>query len=144
MNPLWLIVPILIGLAQPVIMQMSVRVSRVTGEMESAVILHAVGAIIGLLWMGLGIRGVGFSVMNAVPWWAYLAGAIGVTCLAAVNWTLPIVGVATFCALAVASQLIIALLFDRYGLMGAEVRQVGLSHWCGVALLVSGAFLVSR
>jgi len=54
------------------------------------------------------------------------------------------VGVATFCALSVASQLVMALLFDRYGIMGAEERQVQLSHWIGVAMLSAGAFLVSR
>ncbi len=144
MNPVWLLVPILVGIGHPVFLQMSVRMSRVVGEMEAAVVLHVAGAFIGLLWMGVGLRGDGLSFIGQVPWWAYLAAVIGVTSLAAVNWTLPIIGVATFCALAVASQLIVALLFDRYGLMGAEVRHVGLSHWVGVSMLVGGAFLVSR
>ena len=29
-----------------------------------------------------------------IPWWAFLGGAIGVTCMAAMNRTVPIVGVA--------------------------------------------------
>lgn len=144
MNPLWLLVPILIGLGQPVLMQMSVRLSKATGEMESAVILHIVGALIGVFWLGVGLRGAGFSEMGVAPWWAYLAGAIGVTCLAAMNWTVPVIGVATFSALVVASQLVVALVFDRYGIMGAEVRAVDASHWLGVILLSSGAFLISR
>ena len=144
MNPLWLVIPILVGFAQPVLVQMSVRVSRVLGDMESAVVLHVVGTVVGFLWMGVGLREHGFSGMDRVPWWAFLAGAIGVTCLAAVNRTVPVIGIATFLSLAVASQLILALIFDRYGVMGAEVRQVGMSHWLGVALLSLGAYLVSR
>jgi transporter family-2 protein len=144
MNPLWLIIPVLIGLAQPVLMQMCVLVSRDTGDMESAVILHVVGTLVGLGWLGMGLRGGGFSGMGNIPWWAFLGGAIGVTCMAAMNRTVPVVGVATFCALAVASQLTLALLFDRHGIMGAEVRQISLSHWIGAGLLAVGAFMVSR
>ena len=144
MNIMWLIVPLIIGLAHPVILQMSVRVSRTTGDMESAVILHVIGSIVGLGWIAMGLRGGGFSGLSAVPWWAYLAGAIGVTCLAVTNRAIPVIGVATFCSLAVASQLIAALLFDRFGFMGAEVRDVTTTHWLGVGFLSLGAFLVSK
>ena len=144
MNIWWLLVPVVVGLAHPILLQMCVRVTEETGDMESAVILHVVGTVVGLGWMGVGFRGGGFGGMGSVPWWAFLAGAIGVTCLAAANRTVPIVGVATFCALAVASQLVMALIFDRYGLMGAELRDVNLSHWVGVGMLAVGAFLVSR
>lgn len=144
MNPIWLIIPVLVGLAQPVVMQMCVRVSRATGDMESAVILHVIGAVVGIAWLGAGLRGGGFSGMQSIPWWAFLGGAIGVTCMAAMNRTVPIVGVATFCALAVASQLILALCFDRFGILGATVRTVDWSHWLGVGLLAVGAYLVSR
>jgi len=144
MNPLWLVIPILVGLSQPLIMQMCVRVSRATGDMESAVILHLVGTLVGLGWMGLGLRQAGFSGVGNIPWWAFLGGAIGVSCMAAMNRTIPVVGVASFCALAVAGQLIMALLFDRYGILGAEVREISLHHWLGAALLAVGAFLVSR
>jgi transporter family-2 protein len=144
MNPLWLIIPIGVGLAQPAIMQMCVRVSRATGDMESAVILHIVGTLVGLGWMGVGLREGGFSGMGNAPWWAFLGGVIGVSCMAAMTRTIPVVGVATFCALAVASQLIMALLFDRHGIMGAEIRDITFSHWLGAAMLALGAFLVSR
>ena len=144
MNLMWLLVPLIIGLAHPMILQMSVRVSRTTGDMESAVILHVTGSVVGLGWMAMGLRGSGFGGLNAVPWWAYLAGAVGVTCLAVTNRTIPVIGVATFCSLAVASQLVAALLFDRYGIMGADVREVTASHWMGVGFLSVGAFLVSR
>ena len=64
--------------------------------MESAVILHVVGTVVGLADGG-GLCGGGFTDYE-YSMVAFLAGAIGVTCLAAVNRTVPIVGVATFCA----------------------------------------------
>ena len=106
--------------------------------------LHVIGTVVGVAWLGIGLRGAGFSNMQNIPWWAFLGGAIGVTCMAAMNRTVPIVGVATFCALAVASQLILALCFDRYGIMGATMKTVSWSHWLGVGMLAAGAYLVSR
>ena len=144
MNLTWLLVHLIIGPAHAMILQMSVRVSRTTGDMDSAVVLQVIGSVVGLGWMAMGLRGSGFGGLNAVPWWAYLAGAVGVTCLAVTNRTIPVIGVATFCSLAVASQLVAALLSDRYGIMGADVREVTASRWVGVGSLSVGAFLVSR
>ena len=55
MNPLWLLVPILLGLAPPIVVHMYVRVRKHTGEMASAVVWHAIGTIIGLVWMAVGL-----------------------------------------------------------------------------------------
>ena len=77
MNPLWLIVPVVIGLAHPVIIQMCVRVSRATGDMESAVILHVIGTIVGVGWLGLGLRGGGFSGWAQIPGDPKRTGCIG-------------------------------------------------------------------
>ena len=82
---LWLSIPIIVGLSQPLIWQMNLRMARHTGNMESAVILHIVGAVFGLsLAMG-GLRGGWEGGLSAVPWWAWLAGAIGVSCMAMMN-----------------------------------------------------------
>ena len=54
---LWLVVPIIVGLSQPLIWQMNLRVARHTGNMESAVILHIIGAVFGLSLALGGLRG---------------------------------------------------------------------------------------
>ena len=144
MNPLWFAVPIVVGFCHPIILQMSVRVSRLTGEMESAIVLHIIGAAVGFLWFFSGYRGLGFVSLKAIPWWAYLAGAIGVTCLAATNRAMPMIGVAGFCAIAIASQLLMALAFDHFGLMGATTKSIGITHIFGAFCLVVGAICVTR
>ena len=66
------------------------------------------------------------------------------TCLAIMNRTVPIIGVGTFCALTVASKLVLALVFDRYGLVSTEARPISLSIWVGVGLLTTGVSLVTQ
>ena len=101
---LWLSIPIIVGLSQPLIWQMNLRMARHTGNMESAVILHIVGAVFGLsLAMG-GLRGGWEGGLSAVPWWAWLAGAIGVSCMAMMNRAIPEIGVAAALAVVVATQ----------------------------------------
>ena len=144
MRVLWLLTPILVGLVQPILWQMNLRVARTTGVVEAAVVLHVVGVAVGLGWWLGGVRGAGWSGLSAVPWWAWLAGALGVTGMAAMNRAIPEVGIATALALTVAAQLAFSLVFEQYGLMGAELRPFDPSRWLGVALLAGGAWLVSR
>ena len=140
----WLAIPMLIGLSQPVLWQMNLRVAKYTGEMESAVILHLVGTVVGLLCVAGGLRVHGFSGLGAIPWWAWLAGAIGVIGMAAMNKAIPHIGVATALAITVAAQLLAALVFEHFGWMGAHIREAVPSRLPGAGLLAIGAWLVTR
>ena len=140
----WWLVPVVVGLMQPVLWQMNLRLAKGTGDMEAAVILHVVGTVVGFGWVAAGLRQQGFSQLGSLPWWAFLGGAIGVTCMAAMNRAIPSIGVAAALALTVAAQLVAALLFEQFGLLGAEERAVSMGRWLGVGLLTVGAWLVTR
>jgi len=144
MHPTWLLVPLLVGLAQPVIWQMNVRLARATGEMESAVLLHVVGTVVGLGWMSVGLRQSGFGGTFSAPWWVLLGGAIGVTAMAAMNRAIPEVGVGAAIALTVASQLAAAVVFEHFGWMDSMQRPATWTRLGGVLLLAVGAWLVTR
>lgn len=144
MKAVWFLVSILAGAAVPAIVQMNLRVSRSTGDVEASVLLHAIGAVGGVGWMLVGFRGAGFSGAGAVPAWAWLAGLLGVTGMAATNRAIPHIGVAAAITVSVAAQLVVALAFEQWGLLGAELRPVTLGRGIGASLLVVGAWLVSR
>ena len=139
----WFLVPVAVGLCQPVIWQMTLQLAKRAGDMPASVLMHLVGALAGGLLVLAGMGG-GDAEWESLPWWAWCGGMVGVICLWSLNVTVPKVGVATFMALLVASQLIGGLFFERYGLMGAELRVIQWYHWVGVASLSLGAYLVSR
>ena len=143
-NVTWLLIPLLVGLAQPVIWQMNVRLAAVTGEMESAVLLHVVGTAVGLGWMSVGLRQAGFAGTLSAPWWALLGGALGVTAMAGMNRAIPEIGVGPAMALTVGSQLAAAVVFEHHGWMGAMQRPATWTRIAGVVLLAVGAWLVTR
>ncbi len=142
---LWIVIPLVVGLSQPVLWQMNVRVAESTGHVEAAVLLHVIGAGAGIGFVMAGLRGAGgWAGLAQVPWWAWTAGIVGVAGMAAMNRAIPELGVATVLALTVAAQFSAALLFEHYGLMGAKVHAATLTRWLGAAFLVAGAWLVSR
>jgi transporter family-2 protein len=140
----WLLAPIAAGLAQPIIWQMNNRVARALGDTEAAALLHLVGAVAGLGWMAVGLRGGGSGGLATIPWWAWLGGAVGVSCFAAVSRAMPKLGLAACFAIIVAAQLIGGLVFEQTGWMGATLRDATWDRWLGAGLLVVGAWLVSR
>lgn len=141
---LWLAVPLGVGLCQPIIWQMNLRIAAHTGSMESAVILHIVGTVFGVSLAVGGLRGEWAGGLAAIPWWAWLAGVIGISGMAAMNRAIPEIGVGAALALTVAAQMVAALVFEQNGWMGAVIREATWDRWLGAALLALGAWLVSR
>jgi bacterial/archaeal transporter family-2 protein len=139
----WWLVPLAVGASSPLMVRMNLRMAAATGPMESAVVLHLVGLVAGLGFVAAGWRERGFGGIASAPWWTWLAGAIGVSCMALMNSAMPRIGAAGALAVAVAGQLGAALLFEQAGLLG-DVRAADPSRWAGVLLLVAGAWLVSR
>ncbi len=144
-SQLWLLAPILVGLSNPVLWQMNVRMSDRSGEMEAAVVLHVVGALAGAAIVTLGLKGtVGWSGVASAPPWAFLAGVIGVCGMAGTIKAIPVVGIAAVFGLTVAAQMIAALVFESQGWLGTELRTVDWTRIVGALLLAFGAWLVTR
>jgi hypothetical protein len=55
MKVAWVLVPIVAGMTIPPFVAMNLRMASKVGDMEAAVVLHAVGTLAGLLWVMLGM-----------------------------------------------------------------------------------------
>lgn len=84
------------------------------------------------------------STIGRVPWWAWSGGIFGAIFIALSIVTIPKLGGATYLALLVTGQMIAALAFDQFGLLGIPQRPIDLSRLLGVALLVGAVVLIRR
>jgi transporter family-2 protein len=84
------------------------------------------------------------SVVGRVPGLAWTGGIFGAIFIIAGIMLIPHLGAATFIALLVAGQMITALAFDHFGVLGLAQRDADLPRLFGAALLVAGVILVRR
>lgn len=108
----------------------------------------AVSFAIGLVLLVIALAVVGdtraLGAFGGGPWWAYLGGAFGAVFVVATLVAAPRIGVTATFVSAVAGQIVLAALIDRYGWFGA--REIGLSweRLAALGLLVVSLVLLLR
>lgn len=134
-----LISGVAVGLQSPLASMITQRL----GMLESIFIIHIGGAIliaIPLILMG----GSNLGDWRSLPWYALGAGSMGLIVVAGVSFMIPRVGVATAITLIIAGQLVISSILDHYGLLGVDIRHVGLQRVFGLIIVFVGAWLTVR
>jgi|ERR1043165_572606 transporter family-2 protein len=84
------------------------------------------------------------GVISRVPMLAWTGGIFGALFIIGGIVLIPHLGAATFIALLVTGQMITAMAFDHFGLLGLAQRSADLPRLLGAALLVAGVILVRR
>jgi bacterial/archaeal transporter family-2 protein len=76
------------------------------------------------------------------PWWMWTGGLLGATYIVVSVLLSRRLGAAVLLASTVVGQLIVALLIDHYGWLGAPVFRLSTSRLVGVALLIAGVVVM--
>jgi transporter family-2 protein len=128
-----------VGVQSPLASMITLRL----GMLESIFIIHIGGAIlvaIPLIFLGGGKLG----EWRSLPWYALLAGSMGLIVVGGVSFMIPRVGVATAITLIIAGQLIVSSVLDHYGLLGVEIRHLDAPRLLGLLIVFVGAWLTVR
>jgi len=114
------------------------------GLLESVFIVHLGGAVIALVPLLLFQKGGNLSEWRDLPWYVFLAGVSGLVVLAAISYLIPIVGVTPAMMLIILGQVVIGVVLDHYGMLGAAVRQFSTPKLAGIVIMLAGAWLAIR
>lgn len=82
------------------------------------------------------------ATLKGAPGWAWLGGLYGACFVAALAYATPRLGLASALTIAVGSQLVTALVLDRFGLLGLTAQPISLARMAGVVLVIGGVLLV--
>ncbi len=138
---------ILIGLAGGVAVglqsPMASMITQRLGIFESVFIVHVGGAVIALIPL-LVYSGGKLSQWRSVPWYALGAGIFGLVVIAAISYMIPRVGVAASITTVVAGQLLVGVILDHYGLLGASIRSLDVTRVVGLAVVLAGVWLTVK
>jgi transporter family-2 protein len=116
----------------------------VGSPVNAAFVSFIVGSIaLAAVAFALGARP-GAGAMRALPWYAWIGGFYGAVFVAVAAFAAPRMGVTYFLMVAIAGQLIMALLLDRLGAFGIPRVEVSSTRVLGVLFVLAGAFLVRR
>ena len=137
---------IIIGLAGGVAVgiqsPMASMISQRLGIFESVFIVHVGGALIALLPMiFLGSK---LNQWRSLPWYTLGAGIFGLIVIGAISYMIPRVGVAAAITTIVAGQLLVSVILDHFGLLGATVRTLDVTRILGMAVLLVGVWLTVK
>ncbi|HSJ87763.1 MAG TPA: DMT family transporter [Anaerolineales bacterium] len=128
-----------VGLQSP----MASMISQRLGIFESVFIVHLGGAIIALLPL-LYYGGGRLSQWRSMPWYTLAAGIFGLIVIGAISYMIPRVGIAASITTIVAGQLLVGVLLDHFGLLGAAVRPLDLTRVVGLAVVLAGVWLTVK
>jgi bacterial/archaeal transporter family-2 protein len=117
--------------------------ARDVGTWGSVFLIHLgglVGSALILLWPGASR----LSAWRDVPWYALIAGLLGLVLLGALTFCIPRLGIAATMTLIIVGQLTVAAILDHYGIFVESIRSFDLSRLAGMVVLLIGTWLMVR
>ncbi len=84
------------------------------------------------------------TAIAGAPAWAWMGGLYGAVYVAVIAYAAPSLGVATALALAIAAQLVAALVIDGAGLLGLASKPLTGTRLLGVLMVIAGVALTRR
>ncbi len=145
---LYLMIALLAGAFMPLQAGVNAQLTRVVGHpVLAALVSFTVGTFV-LFTYSLSLRSswptIGTLIAQPPPWWVWTGGLLGAFFVATAAALAPKLGAATFTSITVASQMIVSVLLDHYGLIGFQARPLNPWRALGATLLIVGVVLIRR
>ena len=136
-------IAILCGLAVALQSQfMGVLESKV-GTLEGVFITFFSGGLVAAIIL-LIARGGSLKSWQGIPPYAFTTGLLGLIIVGSIGYVAPRIGLSKAFTIIVATQFIMAIIIDHYGLMGASIRPADMSKLLGVGTLLTGVWLIIK
>ena len=131
----------LVGLQAPV----NARLARQVGDLQAASVSFLLGTAVLLVVAALSSGGLsGIAHAGRAPWWALIGGIFGAFFVTVALLTVHTLGASGLTAIVVAGQVAIALVLDRFGLLGLPKQHIAAPRVLGLVLVLVGVVLVVR
>ena len=81
---------------------------------------------------------------TTAPKWSYLGGVLGGTYILLIVIAAPKLGIGNVTVMVLLGQVLAAIIIDQFGLLGAVKNILNWQRLIGVALLISGVYLIKK
>ena len=138
-----ILVGLLSGIAVGVQSPLASMITQRLGMFESIFIIHLGGTLVAVIPLVI-LRGGNLGNWRSLPWYALVAGALGLIVVGGVSFMIPRIGVAASITLIIAGQLAISSVLDHYGLLGVHIHHMNWQRILGLIIVFVGALLTVR
>ena len=104
-------------------------------------IIATVAMLIFCLFSG-DIRLVRKAFVGKNPWWMWLGGICGAITVYGNAWLIPEIGIGLFAMLLLIGQLLLSLLMEQFGWLGAPRKRISALQVTGLLLMLGGVALI--
>jgi transporter family-2 protein len=137
-----LVIAIAAGVAVALQGQVMGAMNRSAGTATTMFVTYGAGGVLSaLLWL---FRRSPSATSSSIPWYGWSAGALGLMIVGGISYAAPRLGLSRTLVITVAAQLGAALLIESLGLFGAEAKSLDASKLAGIALTITGVWLVVK
>ena len=84
-----------------------------------------------------------FTRLKTVPLWLLTAGIMGGALVFGIAWTIPQIGAGPATVLMVTGQILTAMIFSHFGILGSPVEPISVMKIVGALLLIGGASIIT-
>ncbi len=84
-----------------------------------------------------------FSRLREVPVWLLTAGIMGAALVFGIAWVMPQIGAGPAFVMMIAAQIITAMVFSHFGILGSPQEPISLMKLVGALMLIGGASIVT-
>lgn len=146
MKHLIYLLPFIAGISMSVQSGINGQLRSAIGHPLTAAFFSFLGGTATLLLLLLLSRNVfpSWQALNAIEWYKFIGGPLGVIVVTFVILSVHEVGASNMFVLLIAGQLITALIIDRYGMLGLTATPITVQKMAGMALVIAGAYLVTK
>lgn len=121
--------------------------SKIGNPILSSLISFAVGTIVLTITYFIATLGNTNSTQNFINlkntnWWMFTGGVLGSFYIFTTIFTSPKIGFANMFSLVICGQIILAIIFDHFGLLGNQIHPINSLRGLGVILLILGVYII--
>ena len=142
---LWQLAAVLSGCLSAVVGAILASLGQVIGSaIQATTVLFAIATMVMIVFCCL--NGSVIKVRKAfttdVPWWIWMGGFLGAIIVYGNAWLIPLIGVSVFMMTLLIGQLLLSLLMERQGWLGAPQKHISWTQFAGILIMLTGIFMI--
>lgn len=142
---MWQLAAVLSGCLSAVVGAILASLGQVIGSaIQATTVLFAIatGVMIVFCCVNSSVIKVRKAFTTNAPWWIWMGGILGAIIVYGNAWLIPMIGVSVFMMALLIGQLLLSLLMERHGWLGAPKKHISWTQFAGILIMLAGIFLI--